>query len=211
MIVYKFKDLHGDGLLHALDIIVNKRIYLSTCDSMNDVEEGTWDVEPEEAFKDGFLEVAKKLRKIVDSIRFTSFTAKSTDVLFWAHYAGGFSGVTFEFNLNENKHDIREIKYDGKPSLSLDTMQKVIDKEVTAMGTDILVSKSESWVNEKEYRLFHEVDSQKPYFEIEPNKIIFGLKDKSRYDILRKVARKYDLQVSYLSKNHKDEFCIVDS
>lgn len=195
MKVYKFKSLHGDGLLHALDTIVNKRTYLATCDSMNDVEEGTWDYEAEEAFKDGFSEVVKRLRKIVDSIRFTSFTAKSTDVLFWAHYAGGFSGVAFEFKLNENKHDIREIKYDGKPSLTLDTMQKIVDGEITVMDADILVSKSKSWVNEKEYRLFHEADSQNPYIDIEPNKIIFGLKGKSRYDILRKVARKYDLQV----------------
>ena len=42
MKLYKFKSLEGDGLLHSLDMIVNERIYLSTCDSKNDPYEGSW-------------------------------------------------------------------------------------------------------------------------------------------------------------------------
>tara|TARA_R110002096_G_scaffold183757_3_gene361823 strand:+ start:40793 stop:41416 length:624 start_codon:yes stop_codon:yes gene_type:complete len=206
MTLYKYKNLYGDGLLHALDIIVNKRIYLSTCSEMNDTEEGDWD--GEEIYNQNSFNITYELRNKVNSIRFTSLTDTCTDVLLWAYYAGGFSGVVFEFEINENKYDIRKMKYDGKAKLSLDQMKKIIDGEIKVMDTGILISKAPSWTNENEYRLFHECNSDNPYIEIVIKKVIFGLKGEKIYAALRDIVRKYEIPVNYLNKNSKNEYII---
>lgn len=45
----------------------------------------------------------------------------------WAHYAGGFSGIAFEYNLDESKYVIKKIHYDGVPSITVDDMIKIIE------------------------------------------------------------------------------------
>ncbi len=200
MKLYKFKSLEGDGLLHSLDMIVNERIYLSTCDFMNDPYEGAW--YQKEALSllcngdaDDHTKQAAELYSIVKKTKFTSFTKRFKDTLLWAHYASGFTGVCFEFELSKKKHDIRRIDYDrkdGKPVISKADIEKVLKKSVKPQDIGILRSKAKCWKYEGEYRIF----SNKNYIEAKPTRIIFG---KTNYNnIFLGIAKKYDIQISFL-------------
>lgn len=58
MKLYRFRSLHGDGLLYALDMIVNRRIYLSTHDEMNDPDEGAFQVTDQKKIILGMMNIA---------------------------------------------------------------------------------------------------------------------------------------------------------
>lgn len=82
---------------------------------LNDPYEGGWKKTESLAFllmsnMDDYLDKAGKLCSIVDNTRFTSFTKCYKNELLWAHYAGGFSGVCFEYDVPKKEHDIRHIK-----------------------------------------------------------------------------------------------------
>ena len=200
MKLYKFKSLEGDGLLHSLDMIVNKRIYLSTCDFMNDPYEGSWYQKESLSLlcnsdADDYTKQAVELYSIVKKTKFTCFTKCFKNTLLWAHYAGGFTGVCFEFELSKKKHDIRDIDYsrkDGKPVISIADIEKVLKKSVKPQDIGILRSKANCWVYEEEYRIF----SNNNYIEAKPTRIIFG---KMNYNnIFHGIAEKYDIQISFL-------------
>ncbi|AOS84467.1 hypothetical protein BIU88_10185 [Chlorobaculum limnaeum] len=151
MKLYKYKSLQGDGLLHALEMIVNRRIYLSTCDKMNDPEEGNWEIKQRNK---QYLAIAEKALKVIESQKFTCFTKSATEPLLWAHYAGGFSGIAFEYELNEKEYDIRIVDYTGKACVTLEQLQQIADGINPPQDFGILKSKAKCWKYEDEYRLF---------------------------------------------------------
>ena len=98
MKLYKFKSLFGDSFLNSLDMIVNGWLFLATCDYMNDQEEGAWDVD-NLPINEEYLENAQKIRDLVDSIKFTSFTSSYDIKLLWAHYAAVLAGFALSMKL----------------------------------------------------------------------------------------------------------------
>jgi predicted cupin superfamily sugar epimerase len=94
MKLYKFKSLKGDGLLHSLDMIVNERIYVTTCNFMNDPHEGGWYQEEHlstlcNSDADDYTRQAEELYSIIHKTKYTCFTKCFKNTLLWAHYAGG--------------------------------------------------------------------------------------------------------------------------
>jgi len=196
MKLFKLKSFSEKGLLYILDMIVNERIYLSTCDFMNDINEGDWDYTDPKDNK--YIETAKKLRGIVDSQRFTSFLQSISHPLMWAHYAGGFSGVALEYDFDPSKQDIREIKYDGPPFISKEQMERVISGSLLPQDIGILKSKPPCWIYEGELRLYGK--GQGKYIEnIRPASIIFGVKPSNDSFVTREIARKFNIKVGYLN------------
>ena len=195
MKLFELKSFEGNGLFNILDMIVHKRIYLSTCDPMNDIDEGKWEYTNN---KDNeYIKYAKKLREIVDTLRFTSFLASINNPLMWAHYAGGFSGVALEYDLVPTQYDIRKIDYDGIPSVSKNQMERVIARELLPQEIGILKQKSGCWGYEEEWRLYGEGVAQ--YIEnISPQSVILGVKVSKYISLLRKITRKWGIKVGYL-------------
>ena len=110
MKLYKLKSFEGDGLLHVLDMIIHNRLYLSTCDFMNDVDEGSWNISGQKNKES--IDLAGLVRPIVDQQRFTCFLEFINNPLMWAHYAGSFSGVALEYELPTDTLDLRKIDYE---------------------------------------------------------------------------------------------------
>lgn len=198
MKLYKMKSFQGDGLLHALDMIILKRIYLSTCDYMNDIDEGSWNYTDHK--DNSYLKIASSVGVIVNAQRFTCFLKEINNPLMWAHYAGGFSGIAIEYNFDQKELDIRGMKYDGIPGLSIEQMKSISTGGCSPQDTGILRSKARCWDYENEWRLYGKGEDK--YIEgIKPDAIIFGgrqNKDGS-VSVVREVARKFDIRVGYLN------------
>ena len=208
MILYKYKSLQGDGLLHALDMIVNSRIYLSVRDQMNDPTEGHWINSIGKHEKKQYLTIAKKAQEVIDSQKFTCFTKSATEPLLWAHYAGGFSGIAFEYELDEKKNDIRLIDYTGKACVTLEQLQKIAEGINPPQDFGILKTKAKCWIYEEEYRLFGSINDEHYLNNITPKSIILGPYDSIHSDIIEDISRKYGIAISYLNKDEEDNYCI---
>lgn len=206
MKLYKMQSFNGDGLLHALDMIISKRIYLSTRDYMNDPDEGSWNCTTHK--DNSYLEVAKSVSAIVDAQRFTCFLKSINNPLMWAHYAGGFSGIAIQYNLDTRKLDIREMKYDGVPVLSIQQLKSISTGECSPQDTGILRSKAKCWDYEDEWRLYGKGEDR--YIEeIKPDSIIFGGRQNKYISVVREVARKFDIRVGYLNPTRSMDYKVV--
>jgi hypothetical protein len=208
MKLYKFKSLLGDSFLHSLDMLVNERLYLAKCGSMNDPEEGSWDhdVIP---MDEKCLERMEKVRHLVDSIRFTSFTYSYDNELLWAHYAGGFSGICFEYEIDDSLDNLMSMNYDGKATLSYADLGQIADKLIRPQDVGVLLSKSRCWKYENEYRLFSNPDDQDEYLQIKPTMVIFGVRGLKYDDVFRQITKKYDIPYAYLTKV-EDRYEIIE-
>ena len=202
MKLYKFKSLHGDSFLHSLDMIVNERLFLATCEDMNDPEEGSWEIGSLPR-NEKYLERAEQVRNIVESIRFTSFTSSYDNELLWAHYAGGFSGICFEYEIDDSLENLMPMKYSGRPTLSDEEIEKIAAKAIKPQDANILLSKSDSWSYEKEYRLFLNIDDRDKFISIKPTMVIFGVRELKYDDVFRQIMKKYEIPYAYLSKNEE--------
>jgi hypothetical protein len=200
MRLYKYKSLAGDGLLHALDMIVNRRIFLPTSDMMNDPAEGGFENEPyPEDQADHYRSEYERLRIRIENMRFTSFSANGDNPLLWAHYAGGFSGVAFEYEIPENHPDyvLLPVRYKGSPSITFDICQGILNENKAVYDYGILLSKRQFWSYENEHRLF--MRSTASYFPgITPTGIIMGGKNYRHDSIFTQIARKFGIKTGHL-------------
>ncbi|MDB6061109.1 MAG: hypothetical protein JWM78_1212 [Verrucomicrobiaceae bacterium] len=201
MKLYKFKYIRSESLLHSLDMIVNERIYLSTCEDLNDPSEGAFRARYGEfgTADNEVLTYAYALRKLINSTLFTSFASAFENELLWAHYAGGFTGVCFEYELDEKQLDIRPIQYIGAPEISKKQADLLLAGHVAPQDLNILLTKSHAWVYENEYRLFSTSGSANPYLYAKPSRIIFGFRNQKYDDVFHAIAKKFDITISYLN------------
>lgn len=197
MNLYKLRSLDGTGLHYLLDMIVKERLYLSTCTKMNDVDEGNW--EYMENKDKTYIENAEKLRHIVNRTRFTSFLSKINNPLMWAHYAGGFSGVALEYDIDETKLDLREIDYHGTPFITSKGMEDVVQGKLRPQDIGLLKQKAKCWDYETEWRLFGE-ENQEYIENIKPIRIIFGVRPNDHIEVLRDISKKYGLKRAYMNQ-----------
>lgn len=214
MKLFKFKKNDNNDLPYILDIIVNKRIFLSTSDSMNDPDEGRWkrEGEGEDEYQWGdlpgnYFELKKRLHDRVDKQRFTCFVENINNPLMWAHYAGGFRGVAFEFEIDENVHDLRKIKYEGIPVVSQLQIEKVLSDKSSPQDIGILKQKARCWIYEDEWRLYGKSDD-KYVNKIQLKSVILGFKDNKAHDVLQKIIRKFGIRLGYLSQRKNQEYFI---
>ena len=196
MRLFKLKSFKGNGLFYILDMIISERIYLSTCDSLNDIVEGNWGYANS---KDNeYIEKARKLREIIDAQRFTCFLDSINNPLMWAHYAGGFSGVALEYDLDSEQYDIRKIEYEGIPSVSMDQMEGVIAGKLLPQDIGILKQKSKCWGYEGEWRLYGK--GKVEHIEnIKPKSVILGVKASKYSSVIREITRRWNISLGYLN------------
>ncbi|MDH4230118.1 MAG: DUF2971 domain-containing protein [Nitrospirota bacterium] len=106
------------------------------------------------------------LREVVNAIGVCCFSARNDDIVSWAHYGGGHSGVCLLFTLQvEEKVDlnatkrttIRMPKTNGISNISYaiempNTKISVNPKENNEVANNVLFTKAISWESEKEWR-----------------------------------------------------------
>lgn len=209
MKLYRYKSIDGDGLHHALDLIVNKRIHLSTWELMNDPGEGTWEPSEPGAYYNSpnWQRNASALRGILSATRFTCFTKNCINPLLWAHYAGGFGGVAFEYEFDDS-YDIRPIDYTGRKVIDPNEIDQVIKGNKLPQDINLLLSKQKCWKYEREFRLFGQGNDV--FIKKSPTKVIFGIKCSESSKVLVDIVKKYNLNVGYLTLAQDDIYSVVD-
>jgi len=193
-----------------LDMIVNERIYLSTCDSMNDADEGSWKIlEHHNKSKNPdkkYIQKAKMLRDIIDTQLYTCFVETINHPLMWAHYAGGFSGVAFAYDLDPSLYDIRKIDYLGTPIISLDDIEKILRGECLPQDVGILKQKAGCWEYENEWRLFSHDNGCQYINKIKPNAVILGGRTIKYDDVFAKIVRSCGIPLGYMLATKEDHY-----
>lgn len=148
---------------------------------------------------------SQKFRELIDSQRFTCFLDDIDNPLMWAHYAGGFSGVAFEYEIDETKSDVREIDYIGVPKVTKSQVETVLSGEVKPQDIGLLQQKESYWSYEGEWRLYAN-NGAKYLNAIKPRSIIFGARGTKHAEVLRKIARKLDIRVGYMVPESSTKF-----
>lgn len=197
------KSLEGNGFLHVLDMIIHDRIFLSTYHPMNDIDEGGWSYGS--VLNQKYLDAAKSARSFVEKQRFTSFVESVDNPLMWAHYAGGFSGVAIEYDLDPKTLDIRKIEYNGDPKVSVEQLGQIVNGHSLPQDVGILRSKAPCWKYENEWRLYGNSDEQY-LFCTKPKTLVFGIRgENTEYDLLREIAKKFEIKMGYLNPANSED------
>ncbi len=197
--------MNGEGFFYAIDMMVNERIYLSTCEYMNDIGEGIWNFTS--GWDKAHRDVAQEFRELIDAQRFTCFLDDIDNPLMWAHYAGGFGGVAFIYEIEESEYDVRKIDYIGVPKVTKSQVEQVLSGKLLPQDIGILKQKEACWVYEGEWRLYANNGSQ--YInEIKPMAIIFGARGTKHAEALRKIARKFDIRIGYMVPESSTKFVV---
>lgn len=204
MKLYKLRTLDGEGLFYTLDMMTNERVHLSTCDYMNDINEGIWDYTS--GWDKDHRTVAKRFRELLDAQRFTCFLEDIDHPLMWAHYAGGHSGIAFEYEIDESEHDIRKIDYIGIPQVTKSQVKDVLSDVRRPQDIGVLKQKESYWEYEGEWRLYGN-NGYKYINNIKPKAIIFGARAKYA-EVLRKIAKRLDIRVGYMVPESSAKFAV---
>jgi len=182
--LYKFRKLDKN----AIDILVNRRLYLSSWEILNDPHEAKMLVSQGPGINYHMNPNALKQYGIkVESCcaRVCSLSATWSSNLLWSHYAAGQAGIAIGMELPDHPPGIEfiEIKYDD----SIPTVDPPIDRKAILRA---LSHKSKEWKYEKEVRLVS-FETKNNYVEgIKITDVIFGLRStKDDIELVKNVTR----------------------
>lgn len=171
VLLYKYRSLKN--MTYFLDILINKRLYATTYDKLNDPMEGAYMYNSD---------IPKEKRKaLLDAMKNTlicSLSKHENIGLMWTHYADEGKGCCIEVDVTATSWERREIDCKhGRP---------ILDGNIN----DILSHKGEVWEYEQEIRYLKQKNSNtSPYLTIDVTKIIVGYKiDKNDYALLKKIV-----------------------
>ncbi len=177
MKLYKYRSLQN--LWHALDTVVNQRLYCAPWIDLNDPLEGRYEVYFGNKVKDPDRLVGKiegKRKKF----RIASLSSDPTNFLLWSHYADGHKGIAVEVDIPETSPDLFQVIYSPFSSIFSDSLQLKEDMR------HIFNGKTEEWEYEREYRVVTTRDHFKLAVPVE--KILIGpLVPDDRRKILRAI------------------------
>ena len=175
---YKYRNL--DSFYYVLDIIINKRLFATTFDQMNDPMEGIYT--GRHYFNDVELQALNQYR---DDIKFCSLSRVHDNPLMWSHYANGGKGVVIEVELDLNSEDIdiRDVRYGMNFELQHNSN---INEQ---LAKEVLSRKASFWHYEEEVRVF----TDQEFVPVKVKRIIFGEKvDEERKNLLKEVIKSFD-------------------
>jgi hypothetical protein len=167
MLAYKFRP--ASGIHHALDVLLNKRLYCADWTALNDPMEGAFAFS---ALPGNAGEAAKHERDIVlkkNEYRVCSLAGNIDSHLVWAHYAGGFGGLAIEVDVPVDTDPlIRQVRYRPAPELVHFAPTPNPDEH----ARNILFSKLDAWKYESEIRVL----SRTSHYDLAtpPTRVIAG-------------------------------------
>jgi hypothetical protein len=158
--LYKFRTLTSDGLRYALDMLIYERIYMSTCSTWNDPEDGAFSL-AQTLNAAQYRDAVRTLRGKVNAVRCASFAQTPTHPLLWAHYAGGFTGIALEYDvpLDSPFLLLKPITYGDAPIVTPEICEDILGGHSHPWDHGILLTKRPVWAYEAEYRAFWLADT----------------------------------------------------
>lgn len=143
MKLYKFRSL--ENFDRIVDILANKKFYLSKWNNLNDPMEGYFHY----IIYDTNIIYKDKIERFIsdkNELRICSFSNTYHPILLWAHYANQHKGIAIEVTLNSKEYNnLYKVKHAKNiPELNFD---------LNPTPYDVLRSKIKHWSYEKEYRV----------------------------------------------------------
>ena len=139
--LYKYRGING--FRYFVDIVLKKRLYAAPYFDLNDPMEGHYLYNKGELDSD----VRDLIKDQKEKLRICSLSKDPNNELMWSHYAEGHRGVAIGVEIDDSKHKIEPVIYDGLPQIGLLNIHNSTAKE-------ILSHKLEVWKYEKEVRVF---------------------------------------------------------
>ncbi len=166
MLLYKYRDISGEGFINTQDIFVNQRLYLPELKSLNDPNESIAEIQINNPLKEYGNMLEERNRKNVTRVFSLSETQRSS--LMWAHYAASHTGICIAFDFSD---------WVNTDSITLEKV-RYVDSPIKVSHTDLYnytklaAHKETSWSYEKEWRFISQGDK---FLNIDSNviKIIF--------------------------------------
>lgn len=204
MKLYKYRSLeHMD---HALDIILNERLYCPEYTNLNDPFEGlftrfvpvpvTTDSGESVTVNNNLvttaqLEPADVSQLMLESLhtRVCSLSDDLHDVRLWSHYADGHRGIAIEIDFTDHVGDVNQVGY-------AKTLPSVLGglMELGTSPRDILTKKTNHWDYESEYRIIN--DDEYYYVNGMVKAIYCGINiSETHKNILQSIAIPYHIEM----------------
>jgi hypothetical protein len=146
MKAYKFRA--AENLHFTIDIILNKRLHCCRSEELNDVREGDVRVGTADGRETETIEYGKQVSRQLKQLRVCALTKSFNNHLLWAHYAGGYTGVAIEVELDDA--DVTEVVY-GDEFIFISQLIDSCSPEAAAR--QVLARKYKDWSYEGEIRL----------------------------------------------------------
>ncbi len=157
-IYYKYRSLSGENWKYLLDIIINNRLYCAKYNELNDPMEGYY------LYRENLpQELRNYIRNQKGNYRICSLAQEDTNILLWAHYTDGFTGIVIGL---KTKELVSPVSYDGLHELN--------DFNPNQDITSIFLHKLNEWRYENESRIIR--NTLNVFINIEVVEIIFGLR-----------------------------------
>jgi hypothetical protein len=157
-VLYKYRGIKE--MRYFVDIILNQRLYAAPYLDLNDPMEGHYLYSRGELDSD----VRELIRGQKEKLRICSLSKVNDNELMWAHYSEGHRGVAIGLEIDEIKHYVEPIEYDGFPQVD-----RLNIHNLTAI--EILTHKLEVWSYEEEVRAF---TSGKMHVDVKVVEVLLG-------------------------------------
>jgi hypothetical protein len=146
MKAYKFRS--AENLHFVIDILINKRLFCCPHAAMNDIREGDVRVGKDKGREREIVHYGLEVGKQLKDLRVCALTKSFDNHLLWAHYAGGYTGVAIEVEIDDA--DVAEVAY-GDDFIFLSDLIDTGPPEAAAR--QVLAWKNKDWSYEGEVRL----------------------------------------------------------
>lgn len=160
---FKYRDL--SNLERFIDILLRKRLYMSTYSELNDPMEGVFLYDSSISSEN--IRIVRNQKK---KTYICSLSRKCNNMLMWSHYAKGHTGCCIEISVTSKKENlqVRKIEYQNN---------EVRLNENNLDVYKVLSVKSPLWEYEDEIRYFRqENNGKRPFLKVKIYRIIFGTK-----------------------------------
>jgi hypothetical protein len=145
MKAYKFRS--ANAFERIVDILVNRRLYCSPVEFLNDINEADIRVGNDRGREAEVFQFGMDVDKELDNYRVCSLSKTFYNRLLWTHYGGGSSGLAIEIDLPDT--DAVEVSYDD----DFIYLSDYIDRSITAAVPATLSRKEKLWQYEEEVRI----------------------------------------------------------
>jgi len=146
MRAYKFRTV--ENLHFVIDIIFNKRLFCCYSNQLNDIREADVRVGKDQGREVEIFEFGNEVTKRLRELRVCSLSKSFNNHLLWAHYAGGYTGVAIEVELEDR--DVTDVSYDDNFIFLSDFIAKGSAEDA---ARQVLTKKYKAWSYEEEVRL----------------------------------------------------------
>lgn len=160
MLLYKYRGIQSFRFF--ADIILKERLYAAPYFDLNDPMEGRYLYS--QSGGEIYKEMAEVLKGLKEKLRICSLSRDKKNELMWSHYAEGHKGVAIGVEVDETKHQVCPIIYDGLHQISLNNFGH-------SSAVDILSHKLDVWNYEDEVRVF---TFNKQHVQVSVKEIVFG-------------------------------------